>query len=973
MRAGRKSARAESLALVTNRCRGVLLTSTALAAIAAVSAPTLGIGQTLDLNGVNLTLPQPGVFGGAAFINGTDNVTNNGAVNATLTEGGGPAGTTYSGSITDGITNTTALVHTGGTVTILSTNAFTGGTTISGGAVSIGNGATFGTGSLSNSGTLTIEAGGSLTNSSLTNSGTVNAQGTISGPIVNQNAGSFTVTGNLAGNNTFDNNDTATLKVTGGDFTGITTLTNSSTAAVGVNVAAGRTLSAGSVVNNAGATIANDGTLSANTITNNANGTITSTGALTTTAGLTNSGIVNAQGTISGPIVNQNAGSFTVTGNLAGNNKFDNNDTATLKVTGGDFTGITTLTNSSTAAVGVNVAAGRTLSAGSVVNNAGATIANDGTLSANTITNNANGTITSTGALTTTAGLTNSGIVNAQGTISGPIVNQNAGSFTVTGNLAGNNTFDNNDTATLKVTGGDFTGITTLTNSSTAAVGVNVAAGRTLSAGSVVNNAGATIANDGTLSANTITNNANGTITSTGALTTTAGLTNSGIINAQGTISGPVTNAGTLRVTSTLTGSVSTFANESGALLAVGGNSFTGITTLNNNSGGTISLAGGTIGAGTTNNNGLVTATGVSTFAGAFNNQTGGVINLTGGTPTSNQLKTGFFTGSLGSAVNLAFNLSNAVGQSGQLITNGNTGSASVNFTNVGGLVVLGGGPTPVISNSNSAPGSGALGVTNVTGLGSFGLVNVSLQPLGNGNFDLFRSPNTGAIAAPGASIMAALSAVDTSFHQSTSPFVVSPQSQDPDKWSGGIWTRVGGGQVTTKSTAIDGLSGITVPLRVKTHYDAFEVGVDSGLLNFGNSGWNAHFGVMGGTVTATANETLIAPGTQLKFDVPFAGVYGVMTHGPLFMDLSVRHDWADVKVTNFTANLSDTDMKGHSTSVAGAAGYHLDLGNQWFVEPAAGFGLTQTQFDTLQTNVGQTAQNIAPGSITIVSILSKN
>jgi len=199
----------------------------------------------------------------------------------------------------------------------------------------------------------------------------------------------------------------------------------------------------------------------------------------------------------------------------------------------------------------------------------------------------------------------------------------------------------------------------------------------------------------------------------------------------------------------------------------------------------------------------------------------------------------------------------------------------------------------------------------------------------------------------------------------------VSPQSQDPDKWSGGIWTRVGGGQVTTKSTAIDGLSGITVPLRVKTHYDAFEVGVDSGLLNFGNSGWNAHFGVMGGTVTATANETLIAPGTQLKFDVPFAGVYGVMTHGPLFMDLSVRHDWADVEVTNFTANLSDTDMKGHSTSVAGAAGYHLDLGNQWFVEPAAGFGLTQTQFDTLQTNLGQTAQNIAPGSITFDSMLS--
>src|SRR5262249_1706709 len=167
--------------------------------------------------------------------------------------------------------------------------------------------------------------------------------------------------------------------------------------------------------------------------------------------------------------------------------------------------------------------------------------------------------------------------------------------------------------------------------------------------------------------------------------------------------------------------------------------------------------------------------------------------------------------------------------------------------------------------------------------------VTVSLQPVGNGNFDLFRTANTGALAAPGASIMAALSAVDTSFHQSTSPFVVSPQSQDPDKWSGGIWTRGGGGQGTTKATAFDGITGSAVPLRVKTNYDAFEVGIDSGLLNFGGSGWNGHFGVLGGTVTATSNETLVAPGTQLKFDVPFAGVYGVMTRGPLFMDLSVR------------------------------------------------------------------------------------
>src|SRR5262249_41863266 len=173
-----------------------------------------------------------------------------------------------------------------------------------------------------------------------------------------------------------------------------------------------------------------------------------------------------------------------------------------------------TLTNSSTAAVGVNVALGRTLSAGSVVNNAGATIANDGTLSANTITNNANGTITSKIGRASCRERAKSEAVNAQGEIKGTSKKRRGSTLSVTGKLGGDSTFDNNDTATLNVTRGEFAGETALRLRSTGVLGVTVALGRTLSAGSVVNNAGATIANDGTLSANTITNNANGTITS---------------------------------------------------------------------------------------------------------------------------------------------------------------------------------------------------------------------------------------------------------------------------------------------------------------------------------------------------------------------------------------------------------------------------------------------------------------------------
>src|SRR5260370_39708140 len=142
-------------------------------------------------------------------------------------------------------------------------------------------------------------------------------------------------------------------------------------------------------------------------------------------------------------------------------------------------------------------------------------------------------------------------------------------------------------------------------------------------------------------------------------------------------------------------------------------------------------------------------------------------------------------------------------------------------------------------------------------------------------------------------------------------------------------------------------------------------------MLNFGGGGWNGHFGIMAGAVMATANETLSGSGTSVKFDVPFAGIYGVVTHGPFFMDLEYRHDWVDTKVTNVTANLNNTPLKGHGDSVSGSAGHHFDLVNNSFIEPTARFGLTQTQFDTLATNVGQSALGIAAGTVRFDSIFS--
>ena len=65
-------------------------------------------------------------------------MTNSGA-DATLSEGGGPAGTIYSGIISDGA-GTVALIHTGGDVTFTGDSTYSGGTTIAGGTLRLGDG-----------------------------------------------------------------------------------------------------------------------------------------------------------------------------------------------------------------------------------------------------------------------------------------------------------------------------------------------------------------------------------------------------------------------------------------------------------------------------------------------------------------------------------------------------------------------------------------------------------------------------------------------------------------------------------------------------------------------------------------------------------------------------------------------------------------------------------------------------------------
>ncbi len=973
------------------------------------------------------TLTNNNLVVGTVAISGTGTVNNNatitGAVNNAATFNNNAAGTVSGGltntgtvnanggAINGAIANNAGTFNVNGTVTSNSTftNAF--GATL---AVNGGGNYTV-SGPVTNGGAVTVASNGTLTaNAGIANTGTITNSGRVNAGVNNTGAAALITnapTGTWNGN-LLSNTGGATVSNAGtwnGDANNTSIVTNSGTwTTTSAGFANSGTLTTTGTLDATKGGLTNTGTVNAaggavnGAITNGAGGHFNVTGTVTSNGTFNNSTVTSA-------LVVTDTGKYSLVGPLT------NAGTVTVGTgTGGSLTVTDGITNTSVIIVAAKATVAASLSnSGGLVNSAGTwtgdvnntgMVVNSGTWTTTSAGFTNSGALVTTGGLldATKGGLTNTGTVNANGgAINGAITNGAGGNFVVTGTVTSSGTFNNStDTSLLIVTdtgkyslvgplttagtvqvgmgtGGSLSVTDGITNRGTIAVIANATVTASLSNSGGVNNAGTwngdannsgTVVNSGTWTTASAGFGNSGTLVTTGTLdATNGGFANTGTVNAAGTVKGAITNAGGFLVTGTLVGN-STFTNNSGGKLEVDANSFTGITTLTNANNGIISLAGGTIGDITATNSGLVVATGVSTITGAFNNQATGIVDLAQGPAAiTNQLKTGSFNAQSGSAVDVRFDCSTATCQAGLLTAKGTSGTTTVNFFNLtqGTQVVLGGAVT-VIKDST---GTGTLNPTGITE--HFGLVDMSVQSDGHGGAALVRSLNVGAAAAPGASVMAALSAIDTSFHQSTAPFVASPQSEDPNKWTGGVWSRATSGQTTTKLTAFESFGGSSAPLRVKTNFDAYEVGVDTGMLNFGGGGWNGHFGIMAGAVMATANEALSGSGTSVKFDVPFAGVYGVVTHGPFFMDLEYRHDWVDTKVTNVTANLNNTQLKGHGDSVSGSAGYHFDLVNNWFIEPTAGFGLTQTQFDTLATNVGQSALGFAAGTVRFDSVFS--
>jgi len=391
-------------------------------------------------------------------------------------------------------------------------------------------------GSLSNGGSFSVESGGSFSSGPAVNTGTMNVLGSVS------------IAGTLE-------NDSGLQVFSGGQLSASAGITNLSSFTM-----SGGMLTGGSILNDAGGVLTGHGTVApllTNRGTVNVGGFVPSSGLLDLSAGMNNSGTVNA----GAAQTLRSAGAI--------------NNSGVINLTGGGIIG-----------------------AGAVNNNAGGVIQGGGTIG-NALTNNG-GIISSTSTstplalgnfttnppagqirvfdgafLTIGTSLANSGLITLKGSgavLSGPSVS-NTGTIKGAGQITGPVA----NAGIIRAEAGEL--------DLTAAGNSNPAAGQ-IQAG-----AGATVLYTSGLAANA------GTIALTGGAfdNNNQPLTNSGSILGSGTFrSGGLTNTGTISFADAASGVVGPVTNNAGGVIKVTSNTTTFFGTVTNNPGGTIKTTSAT-------------------------------------------------------------------------------------------------------------------------------------------------------------------------------------------------------------------------------------------------------------------------------------------------------------------------------------------------------------------------------------------
>jgi outer membrane autotransporter protein len=85
---------------------------------------------------------------------------------------------------------------------------------------------------------------------------------------------------------------------------------------------------------------------------------------------------------------------------------------------------------------------------------------------------------------------------------------------------------------------------------------------------------------------------------------------------------------------------------------------------------------------------------------------------------------------------------------------------------------------------------------------------------------------------------------------------------------------------------------------------------------------------------------------------VPFVGIYGAVTGHNFFADFQVREDFYDMKVTNPTALVFNSNLNANGISANGSVGYRYDVTRQFFVEPSLAILFSKLSVNNLQVGI---------------------
>ncbi len=554
----------------------LLLPTTASAADLTWSTPSVGNWNATENNWNGGTVAFTNPADDAIFDPAADGAT------VTIDAGSITAATLTSSAIgltINGATGTDTLAVTGlisitsGQLTLDTITTTTGAVTIASGAtLNVNTNKVLSANSIDNSGALTVadggtvEAAGEIHNEStgtVTFSGNavLNSDSDSSGSEIVRNDGSIVVNAGVGtvdvASNALTNQGTGIIDVNTGTMNGITTLTNSSTSATAIDVASGATLGF-TTLNSSAGTITAAGTLDGNVVLTGTADLDLNDGTITGTLNNQSTTAITLQGTVTGAVVQNNAGAQTTI------------DGATILTAG--------FTNTSGT---LTVETGNTLTLGAASANAGTLDLNGDIAGGQTITNTGTAALAGdiTGAFAQTNGTTT--VDGASSVTLGMDIDD--GSLTINAattadiDIDSSATYDQNSAVTGDITtasydaniGADITGTLTQTGGQ-----IDIDGDTTISGAILVSGGTLTVLSPRTLtSTGGITTGVNGTLDVDGTVHLASALTNNGILDFDGDITGnqTVTNTGTATLAGDIIGS---YVQSSGGTTVDGGGIF---------------------------------------------------------------------------------------------------------------------------------------------------------------------------------------------------------------------------------------------------------------------------------------------------------------------------------------------------------------------------------------------------------------